>query len=55
MNSVLVRRFIEIQALLVAPIAPHFSEYIWTNVLKYSDTIHKAMFPVDDAFVESLL
>jgi leucyl-tRNA synthetase len=30
----LVFRFIETQALLIAPIAPHWSEYIWRDVLK---------------------
>ena len=34
MNRDLVLRFIETQALLIAPIAPHWSEYIWREVLK---------------------
>lgn len=29
MNAELVRRFIEVQALLITPIAPHFAEYVW--------------------------
>ena len=34
MHRDLVVRFIETQALLLAPIAPHWSEYIWCDVLK---------------------
>lgn len=34
MHRDLVLRFIETQALLIAPIAPHWSEYIWRDVLK---------------------
>src|SRR4030095_4098632 len=34
MHRDLVLRFIETQALLLAPIAPHWSEYIWRDVLK---------------------
>lgn len=34
MHRDLVIRFIETQALLLAPIAPHWSEYIWRDVLK---------------------
>src|SRR5277367_3276304 len=34
MHRDLVLRFIETQTLLLAPIAPHWSEYIWREVLK---------------------
>ena len=34
MHQDLVQKFIEVQALLITPIAPHFSEYIWLEVLK---------------------
>jgi leucyl-tRNA synthetase len=34
MHRDLVLRFIETQALILAPIAPHWSEYIWRDVLK---------------------
>jgi hypothetical protein len=34
MHRDLVLRFIKTQALLLAPIAPHWSEYIWRDVLK---------------------
>ena len=34
MHSELVLRFVEWQALLITPIAPHWAEYIWLEVLK---------------------
>lgn len=34
MHRDLVLRYIEIQALLLAPIAPHWSEHVWLEVLK---------------------
>jgi leucyl-tRNA synthetase len=34
MHKDLALRFIELQALLMAPITPHWSEYLWTTVLK---------------------
>ena len=34
MHRDLVIRFIETQALMLAPVAPHWSEYIWRDVLK---------------------
>ena len=34
MHQGLVRRYIELQALLITPIAPHWAEYIWLEVLK---------------------
>ena len=34
MHRNLVLRFIETQALLLAPFAPHWSEYIWRDILK---------------------
>jgi leucyl-tRNA synthetase len=33
MSKDLIVRWIEIQALLLSPIAPHWSEYIWKDVL----------------------
>lgn len=29
MNGKLIRKYIEVQALLICPIAPHFAEYLW--------------------------
>lgn len=45
MHKDLVLRYIEWQAQLLAVVAPHWSEYIWLEVLKKEETIHKARFP----------
>ena len=45
MHKDIVLRYIELQALLLAVVAPHWSEYIWLEVLKKPDTIHHATFP----------
>ncbi len=38
--------YIKLQALLLAPIAPHWSEYIWLDVLGNSYSIQTALFPI---------
>ena len=40
MHRDLVLRFIETQTLLLAPIAPHWSEYIWRDVLKKAQLLN---------------
>jgi leucyl-tRNA synthetase len=45
MHKDVVLRYIELQALMLAPIAPHWAEYIWLEVLKKSSSIHHALFP----------
>jgi leucyl-tRNA synthetase len=45
MHKDLIFKYIEMQALLMAVIAPHWSEYIWLEVLKKPSTIHNATFP----------
>ena len=45
MHKDLVLRYIELQALLLAVIAPHWSEYIWLEVLHKPATIQNALFP----------
>lgn len=45
MHKDLVRRYIEVQALLLSPIAPHFCEYLWREVLKNEGSIQNAKFP----------
>ncbi|WFC95607.1 leucine--tRNA ligase [Malassezia brasiliensis] len=45
MHADLVRLWIETQALLIAPIAPHFAEHIWKGVLGHTTTVHDARFP----------
>ena len=46
MHKDLVLQYIELQALLLAVIAPHWSEYIWLEVLQKSSTIQNALWPV---------
>ncbi|EPE09751.1 leucyl-trna synthetase [Ophiostoma piceae UAMH 11346] len=45
MHHDLVKRFVELQALLLTPIAPHFSEYLWRDVLQHEDSIQNALYP----------
>jgi leucyl-tRNA synthetase len=45
MHQDLVKKFIELQALLITPIAPHWAEYIWLEVLKNKETIQNALWP----------
>ncbi|SCU82602.1 LADA_0C06678g1_1 [Lachancea dasiensis] len=45
MHKGLVLRYIELQALALAPIAPHFAEYIWREVLGNSTSVQIAKFP----------
>ncbi|KAJ5942019.1 hypothetical protein N7516_002187 [Penicillium verrucosum] len=41
-----ILRYIELQALMLAPITPHWAEHIWLEVIKKSESIHYAQFPV---------
>lgn len=34
MHRDIIMRYIELQALMLAPIAPHWAEYVWLEVLK---------------------
>lgn len=45
MHKDLVFKYIELQALVLAVITPHWSEYIWLEVLKKPATIQNALFP----------
>lgn len=45
MHEDLAKRYIELQALLITPIAPHWAEYIWLEVLKKSETVQNALYP----------
>ncbi|KAI1770698.1 hypothetical protein F4818DRAFT_450203 [Hypoxylon cercidicola] len=40
-----VSRYVEVQALLVCVIAPHWADYVWMEVLKKPSTIQTATFP----------
>ena len=54
MQKDLVLRYIELQALMMAVIAPHWAEYIWLEVLKKPTTIQFATFPKVDAADQAL-
>ncbi|KAI8873895.1 putative leucine--tRNA ligase, cytoplasmic [Ramicandelaber brevisporus] len=45
MHAGLIRTFIEWQAVLMAPITPHWSEQIWSGLLNKSETVLKARWP----------
>lgn len=52
MHRDLVLRYIETQVLLLAPIAPHFAEYIYVEVLKKNGSVQNAKFPRSDKPVD---
>ncbi|KAJ3102434.1 cytosolic leucyl tRNA synthetase [Phlyctochytrium planicorne] len=41
----LIIKFIELQALLMAPVTPHWSEHIWSTVLEKPNSIQEALWP----------
>jgi leucyl-tRNA synthetase len=45
MHRSLVTRYIELQALVLTPIAPHWADYIWQEVLGNTSTIQNALWP----------
>ncbi|KAJ8123752.1 hypothetical protein ONZ43_g370 [Nemania bipapillata] len=47
MHSKLVRRYAELQCLLLSPIAPHWCEHVWTEVLGHKHSIQVASWPND--------
>ena len=54
MHKDLILQYIELQALLLTVIAPHWSEYIWLEVLEKPSTIQNALYPVVPAPVAAL-
>ncbi|KAK4046224.1 cytosolic leucyl tRNA synthetase [Microbotryomycetes sp. JL201] len=52
MHVDLVCRFIEVQALLLTPIASHTAEYLWSTVLGNSTSIQQAQYPKVSAPVD---
>lgn len=44
-----VRRYYEVLTLLLTPIAPHFAEHMWQNILKKEGNAVAQPFPVPDA------
>jgi leucyl-tRNA synthetase len=45
MHQVSIRKYVEYQSILMAPIAPHWADYVWQEVLKHDSTICLAPFP----------
>ena len=45
MQADLVARYVELQALMLTPIAPHWCDYIWQEVLKRPESIQMATWP----------
>ena len=48
MHAGLLTTYISLQALLLTPIAPHWADYIWTEVLHNPVTIQNALYPSRD-------
>lgn len=46
MHAKLARRFIELQALLLTPIAPHWSDSVWQEILHKDSSIQLAQYPM---------
>ncbi|CAE6438008.1 unnamed protein product [Rhizoctonia solani] len=45
MHATLVELFVRTSALLVLPIAPHFSEHIWQHILHETNSVQNALWP----------
>ncbi|KAM7535050.1 hypothetical protein Aperf_G00000104543 [Anoplocephala perfoliata] len=45
MHADLVKRYIEIQTILLSPICSHICEHIWRNLLKHKESVFKATWP----------
>ncbi|KAL2009759.1 hypothetical protein VTN00DRAFT_5566 [Thermoascus crustaceus] len=45
MHRDLIIRYIELQALMIATIAPHWADYVWLEILKKPESIHYARWP----------
>lgn len=41
----LAKRYVELQALMLTPVAPHWADYVWQEVLNKPDTIQNALWP----------
>lgn len=52
MHVELVLRWIECQALLITPYAPHIAEYFWTDIVKHESSVQTALFPKTTAQVD---
>lgn len=45
MHAELIQRYVELQALMLTPLAPHWAEYMWSDVLGKPATTQRARFP----------
>ena len=47
MHRDVVRKFVEAQVIAIAPIATHFSEYVWTNkeFLGHETSVFRTVWP----------
>ncbi|EIW72383.1 hypothetical protein TREMEDRAFT_70706 [Tremella mesenterica DSM 1558] len=52
MHRDLVLDYVRINALLIAPFTPHFSEYVWRKILGETTTVQLAKFPQPSAPVD---
>lgn len=55
MSRPLVLRYVELQSLLIATIAPHWAEYMWREVLHKDTSIQVARWPSDVAQADPAL
>ncbi|KAI8083040.1 leucyl-tRNA synthetase [Halteromyces radiatus] len=55
MHKDLVLRYITDQTLLIAPVCPHWAEYVWRDVLKKDGMVVDAAFPKPSAPVDEVL
>ena len=46
MHKHLVEQFIKVQTIVIYPICPHFSEYVWRKLLKNDTSVSKSSWPV---------
>lgn len=51
----LVFKYIETQVVLLSPIAPHFTDFVYREILKKTTSIHDAKWPIPEAAVSSEL
>ena len=47
LHKSLLTKYITLQAILLAPVAPHFSEYLWLEILRNPTSIQLAQWPSD--------
>jgi leucyl-tRNA synthetase len=45
LHAKLIRRFVELQALLLTPIAPHWADSVWQELLREDSSIQNARYP----------